>query len=211
MLCCYNKITRLCSFNLGGGGTGGLNIINANTNINNGANININNNINSRAPKAPSDGSGDGGSERNGRWGYEPYYHRSDSEDGRSDGYGRWGYQPYYHRSVGPPNAGRHGDDTRNPHPHVTDYYLKSQRILNPTARNGAQEGEAPSDGSGDGRWGYQPYYHRTGGPPKAGHHGDDRNPHGHVTDYYLKSQRILNPHLRPRGGAPEGEAPKSS
>ena len=77
--------------------------------------------------------------------------------------------------------------------------------------RDGAQEGEAPSEGSGDGRWGYEPYYRRSGGPPKAGRHGDDRNPHGHVTDYYLKSQRILNPHLRPRGGAPEGEAPKSS
>ena len=36
-------------------------------------------------------------SRSNGRWGYEPYYHRSDSEDGRSDGYGRqlqpWGLE----------------------------------------------------------------------------------------------------------------------
>ena len=73
MLCCYNKITRLCSFNLGGGGTagkGGVKIINANTNTNIGATVNIN----SKAPKAPSDGSGNGGSIRNGRWGYEPYY-----------------------------------------------------------------------------------------------------------------------------------------
>ena len=62
---CYHKITRLCSFNLDGGGTagkGGVKIT--------GATININ----SKAPKAPSDGSGDGGSKRNGRWGYEPYY-----------------------------------------------------------------------------------------------------------------------------------------
>ena len=27
---------------------------------------------------------------------------------------------------------------------------------------------EARSDGSGYGRWGYKPYYHRTGGEPKA-------------------------------------------
>ena len=90
-----------CSFNLGGGGRAGnrkgsakiintdvpsvakigTNIINtnANTNKNTGAKVTIN----SRAPEAPSDGSG----------------------DGTSDGYGRWGYKPYYHRSGGAPKA----------------------------------------------------------------------------------------------------------
>ena len=35
-------------------------------------------------------------------------------------------------------------------------------------SRDGAPKGEAPSDGSGDGRWGYQPYYYRSGGAPKG-------------------------------------------
>ena len=62
-------------------------------------------------------------------------------------------------------------------------------------SRDGAPEGEAPSDGSGDGRWGYEPYYHRSGGAPKAGRNGGGKP--DHVTDYYLKSQRILNPVLK--------------
>ena len=54
---CNNKISRFCSFNLGGGGTGtagrgGVKIINtnANTNTNTGATVNIN----STSPEAPS-------------------------------------------------------------------------------------------------------------------------------------------------------------
>ena len=70
-----------CSFNLGGGGRAGVKYIttNANTNENTGASVNVN----SRAPEVPSD----------------------DNGDGRSYGYGRWGYNPYYHRSGGEPTA----------------------------------------------------------------------------------------------------------
>ena len=77
----YHKISLFCSFNLGGGGRAGAKFImtNANTNENTGASVTVN----SRAPEAPSDGSG----------------------DGRSDGYGRWDYKPYYHRSGGAPKA----------------------------------------------------------------------------------------------------------